>query len=333
MLQNYTIGKSTSDQKVPEELRVALVGLNRISATIYDNPRILRLDDAKIVGFLHIDSLEEEPALQEFPNILGQVGEMEAICRHHKIDRLILAIDPGDVQRLHDIIQQCERASIEYELLSRQYDVDFNGAFSEIFDHKPPPEEYRFQRTLDLLVSVIMFLIFLPSYFLIALAIKLESKGPVLYSQERVGREEKIFRIFKFRSMYADAEKAGPQLAKKRDPRITNVGNFLRKTRLDELPQLINVIRGDMSLVGPRPERPYFVEKYSKIIPRYRERLKVKPGLTGHAQVETGYDETIEDVKEKLQYDLEYIENRNSSSLYWQIMFKTVWVVLTAKGQ
>jgi lipopolysaccharide/colanic/teichoic acid biosynthesis glycosyltransferase len=133
--------------------------------------------------------------------------------------------------------------------------------------------------------------------------------------------------------MKVDAEKiSGPQLATQNDPRITKVGSFLRKTRLDELPQLINVINGDMSLIGPRPERPYFIEKYKREIPFYVNRLKTKPGLTGLAQVEGGYDATNEDVKNKVKYDLYYIDHKNSLLLNIKILFKTVWVVVTAKG-
>ena len=166
-----------------------------------------------------------------------------------------------------------------------------------------------------------------------AIAIKLDSRGTVLYSQERVGYGGKTFRIYKFRTMVQDAEKqTGPTWASKSDPRITRVGQFLRKTRIDEIPQLLNVLAGNMSVIGPRPERPYFVEKFKENIPMYGNRLKVKPGLTGLAQVESGYDESEEDVKRKLSYDITYIQKQNIL-LDLKIMFKTIWVVLTGKGQ
>ena len=139
--------------------------------------------------------------------------------------------------------------------------------------------------------------------------------------------------ILGFRSMKIDAEKnSGPQLATQNDPRITRIGMFLRKTRLDELPQLINVINGDMSLIGPRPERPYFVDKYKREVPFYVNRLKTKPGLTGLAQVEGGYDISAEDVKNKINYDLYYIDHKSSLLLNLKILFKTIWVVVTARG-
>ena len=168
---------------------------------------------------------------------------------------------------------------------------------------------------------------------LVALAIKLDSKGPVFYSQERVGKDGKVFRMIKFRSMNEDAEKhSGPVWANHKDPRITKVGKLLRRLRLDEVPQFINVLDGDMSLVGPRPERKYFVEQLSKEIPVYMRRLKVRPGITGWAQVKLKYDESVEDVRKKVQYDLFYIENM-SLRMDFKILFNTIAVVISGKGR
>ena len=146
----------------------------------------------------------------------------------------------------------------------------------------------------------------------VALLIKFESAGPVFYRQERVGLNGRVFTLFKFRSMSVDAEKEGkPLWASQRDPRITRVGAFMRATRIDELPQLLNVLRGEMSFVGPRPERPHFVEQLEQIIPFYRERSWVKPGITGWAQVNYPYGASVEDAREKLAYDLYYVKNRS----------------------
>jgi lipopolysaccharide/colanic/teichoic acid biosynthesis glycosyltransferase len=166
----------------------------------------------------------------------------------------------------------------------------------------------------------------------VALCIKIDSRGPVLYRQERVGRNGKIINIVKYRSMYSDAEKhSGPVWASKKDPRVTRVGKLIRRLHIDEVPQFINVLRGDMSLVGPRPERPFFVEKLSSDLPLYKRRLKVRPGITGWAQVKYKYDESIEDVKVKLKYDLFYIENM-SWRMDLKILFNTFYVMLTGKG-
>ncbi|HMD14286.1 MAG TPA: exopolysaccharide biosynthesis polyprenyl glycosylphosphotransferase, partial [Bacteroidota bacterium] len=185
---------------------------------------------------------------------------------------------------------------------------------------------------IDILVSFITLSIGLPIWILITIAIKLDSRGPVFYLQERVGKDEKLFRIVKFRSMYQDAEsESGPVWANRKDPRTTRVGKVLRKLRFDEIPQLINVLDGDMSLVGPRPERPFFVEQLSKEIPLYKRRLKVRPGITGWAQVKHKYDESIDDVRRKVQYDLSYIENM-SLRMDLKILLNTISVVLLGKG-
>lgn len=165
------------------------------------------------------------------------------------------------------------------------------------------------KRALDLVVSVSMLICGAPVMIAIALAVKITSPGPVLYSQVRVGKKGKTFKMFKFRSMRQDAElKSGPVWATENDPRVTPLGSFLRKTHLDELPQLFNVIRGDMSLVGPRPERPHFVKQLRKEIPHYDKRHYAKPGVTGLAQVRQRYDDSIEDVKRKVRYDVLYIK-------------------------
>ncbi len=313
---------------------VVIIGLNRIGLIVYNNPRRFLRPVENVVGFINVYPLEEIDNVEQYPNILGHLNNLAEVIKEHDVHKAIIAVDPHDVQKIHEVVQGCERNNLKYDLISDLYDVVYGQTFKEILKDIQRPIEISFRRFFDLLVSLTMFLLFLPSWILIAIAIKLDSPGTVLYSQERVGKNGRIFRIFKFRSMRSDAEKyAGPQLASRNDPRITRVGRILRKTRLDELPQLINVIIGDMSLIGPRPERPYFVEKYKREIPFYVNRLKVKPGVTGLAQVETGYDETIEDVRQKLKYDLYYIDHYDSLWLNIKILVKTVWVVLTAQGQ
>lgn len=186
----------------------------------------------------------------------------------------------------------------------------------------------RIKRVMDIVLTLIGLIIAIPLMIIFGIAIKLESKGPVLYRQERVGKNGKVYTLYKLRSMYENAEENGAQWAEKDDPRVTKVGKFIRKTRIDELPQLFNILKGDMSIVGPRPERPIFTYEFNEKIPGFVNRLQVKPGLTGCAQVNGGYELTPEG---KLQYDLYYIENR-SIWLDIKIMLKTVRVVLTGKG-
>ncbi len=165
------------------------------------------------------------------------------------------------------------------------------------------------KRALDVVASFIGLVLVSPVMAVVAIAVKLESKGPAIFKQTRVGLKGKVFNMMKFRTMHQDAEaKTGPVWAQKGDPRVTRFGRFLRETHLDELPQLINVLKGEMSLVGPRPERPYFVNEFRKLIPHYDRRLCVKPGITGLAQLKRHYDETIADVKKKLKYDVLYAQ-------------------------
>ena len=189
------------------------------------------------------------------------------------------------------------------------------------------------KRCFDLVCSMIILVLTFPVMLVAALAIKLEDRGPVFYSQERVGGDGKIFRVHKFRSMRTDAEKGGkPQWAQQNDPRITRVGNFMRKTRIDELPQILNVFKGEMSFVGPRPERQYFVEQLIEVVPYYNVRHSVKPGITGWAQVRYGYGSSAEDALQKLQYDLYYVKN-NSLFLDVLILIDTLKVVLFRSGR
>ena len=189
------------------------------------------------------------------------------------------------------------------------------------------------KRFMDLVLSVLFFVTGLPFYIIFGLLIKLDSKGPVLFKQIRAGLQNSSFLLYKFRSMGFRAEAdTGPVWTAQNDPRITKVGQFLRRFRFDEFPQLLNVLKGEMSLVGPRPERPFFVEKLKQEYPFYMRRLKVRPGITGWAQIKHPYDEQLEDVREKLRYDFYYIENV-SLWLDLKIIISTVRVMLSGKGR
>jgi exopolysaccharide biosynthesis polyprenyl glycosylphosphotransferase len=189
-----------------------------------------------------------------------------------------------------------------------------------------------FKRVFDVVVGLLLTTVTLPLMVVTAAAIKLDSRGPAFYRQERTGLHGETFTLFKFRSMALDAEAGGrPQWAQKRDPRITRIGAFLRASRIDELPQLFNVLRGEMSMIGPRPERPIFVEELAKVIPFYNHRTYVKPGLTGWAQVNYPYGASVEDAREKLAYDLYYVKNRGVL-LDMVILLSTVRVILFGEG-
>jgi sugar transferase (PEP-CTERM system associated) len=188
------------------------------------------------------------------------------------------------------------------------------------------------KRAFDVVFSLLLILVSAPIMLGAAIIIKLDSRGPVFYRQERVGQNGAGFMVTKFRSMRTDAEKDGqPRWASAQDDRVTRFGHIMRRLRIDELPQLFNVLKGDMSLVGPRPERPYFVEQLTQQIPYFAVRHSVKPGVTGWAQVRYQYGATVEDSQEKLQYDLYYVKN-HSLFLDLVVLFETVGVVLTGKG-
>ena len=221
-----------------------------------------------------------------------------------------------------------------FERMLGQIRVDFVNAGWLIFGDGFNQGFYRtaIKRVFDILCSVVLIVVSAPIMLITAVVIKLESQGPIFYRQERVGAANKVFRVSKFRSMRTDAEKDGkPRWAAAQDDRVTRVGNIIRRLRIDELPQLFNVLSGDMSLVGPRPERPFFVEQLINEIPYYAVRHSIKPGITGWAQVRYQYGSTIEDSQEKLQYDLYYVKN-HGLFLDCVVLFETVGVVLTGKG-
>jgi exopolysaccharide biosynthesis polyprenyl glycosylphosphotransferase len=195
-----------------------------------------------------------------------------------------------------------------------------------------PAWQQSIKRIMDILLSMMVLVVFFPLYLFTAIGVKLSSPGPVFYSHERIGWHGRPFRIYKFRSMRTDAEKAGPQLSSKDDPRMTAFGRWMRKIRLDEIPQFWNVLIGDMSIVGPRPERQYFIDQIMEQAPHYRHLHKVRPGITSWGQVKFGYAENVEQMVERLKYDLIYIENM-SLAVDFKIMFYTVLIIVRHKGK
>ncbi len=187
------------------------------------------------------------------------------------------------------------------------------------------------RRSRDVVGSVVLLLLALPLLMVVACLIKLDSPGPLLYRQNRVGLHGRVFTLFKLRSMRMDAESDGPRWAARRDPRVTRIGVFIRAFRIDEIPQLLNILRGEMSLVGPRPERPCFVEQLTHVIPHYDDRNRILPGITGWAQINYPYGASVEDARAKLVYDLHYLHNQ-TLLLDAYILMMTVWVVVFRVG-
>lgn len=267
--------------------------------------------------------------------------QLVEIMNKYDVKEIIIALEKEDHDVLVDVITKTEGRGVNlkivpdlYEILSGQARTSqiYGMPLIDIMPELMPEWEKKLKRLMDIFISFLILVLSSPITFLTAVAIKIDSKGPVFFKQERLGQNGKPFNVIKFRSMIQDAEKyTGPVWSTKDDPRVTRMGKFVRKVRIDEIPQMFNVLKGEMSLVGPRPERAYFVEKLSQEIPYYRRRLKVRPGVTGWAQIKHKYDESIEDVKIKLKYDLFYIENM-SLRMDFKILLRTVYVVLFAKG-
>lgn len=315
--------------------RVAIVGDNELARETAKEVEKRQHLGYQIVGFI----APAHPPQKKLKGrkVLGTVRNLIRIIEQHDINRLIFATLVQHRELLEKLAEK-KGGEVKVDVVPELYEVfigriDYNlmGDIPLIELTKQPPEWYQLaKRIIDFILALFLIILLLPLFIVISLAIKLTSPGPVFYVQERVGQGEKVFQAYKFRTMIHQAEeKTGPVLASENDPRITPLGRFLRRYRLDEIPQLINILKGEMSFVGPRPERPFFVEKFKKTVPGYAERFRIKPGLTGLAQVSGGYSISA---RNKLKYDLIYIYNQ-SLFLDLRIIFQTIKVVLKGKGQ
>jgi len=322
------------------EQRVLIIGsgdlAKQIGTEIYNHKEL----GLKLVGFIDNDPAMLGKSIIN-PGVIGNQNDIASIVNSERIDEIIVALSDRRAKLPMSVLLDCKLhgVSIEEEatflermggkVLLENLKPSWM-VFSEGFKHFGYKKILK--RVLDLFFATTGIILTLPVLLITAVLIKLDSKGPIIFKQERVGENGKEFEIYKFRSMKVDAETGtGPVWAGATDDRITRVGRIIRKLRIDELPQLVNVIKGDMSFVGPRPERPFFVKQLRKEIPFYDIRNVVKPGITGWAQINYPYGADMHDAMEKLQYDIWYIKNM-SGFLDVMIVLGTFKVVLTGKG-
>ena len=272
---------------------------------------------------------------------LGDYSDLKQVINSHQIEEVIIATEPKEHEKTNTIINDLADLNLKIKVIADMYNiltgsVKMSSIFGALLIAVNPeilsPWEKITKRIVDVILSAIAIILLSPIFILLSLIIKSGTKGPIIFKQERIGINGKPFMIYKFRSMFNEAEKDGPQLSSQHDPRITPIGKFMRKTRLDETPQFFNVILGDMALVGPRPERQYYIEKIIAEAPHYKHILKVKPGITSWGQVKFGYAENVEEMVARLKFDLLYVENM-SLVLDLKILFYTAIIMIKGDGK
>lgn len=323
--------------------KALIVGIGPTALQVHQNILRHKTSGLNVVGFISQNGVSRvfEQAIPDH-DILGEISQIKEIITKEGVQDVIIAMEPENRDKLIDVLDIIDIPDVSVKILPDFYQMisglnQTNQIFGlpliEVMPDPMPSWEKFFKRLMDIVLSLILLIVTLPVTLVVVLLIRLTSPGPAIYRQKRVGKFSRQFTMYKFRTMHHNAETGtGPVWASGDDPRITPLGFWLRKLRIDEVPQLLNVLRGDMSLVGPRPERPFFVEQFLKQIPLYHRRLRVRPGITGWAQVKWKYDESFDDVVEKTKYDLFYVENM-SLRMDLKILINTFFTMVSGKGQ
>lgn len=318
-----------------------IIGSNKKALSLYETLAKQKKSAGNLfVGFVSVHD-KQQYLLKKHLELVGNLHNLQNVIRKFNIQEVIIALEDSEHEKIGVIMNKIEGTEVTVKIIPSMYDILMGTARMSSLFGEPliqlshdlmPLWESNVKRVFDIVISALAIVLLSPLYVFLILGVKSSSKGPIFYAQERIGKFGRPFMIYKFRSMFVDSEKHGPALSKKNDSRITKFGLFMRKSRLDELPQFYNVIIGDMSLVGPRPERQFFIDQIVEKAPQFVHLHKVRPGITSWGQVKFGYAENVDEMIERLKYDIVYIENM---SLYTdiKILIYTVKIILKLEGK